>query len=471
MGHEELASILEDHHGLVNMKLLEFIRVIEDTKAKLSATAVKEADAPGKPITAYHVTPSDIKRFRPMTHFGTPGAARHYFSTRPTPGTRTYRVKLQMKDPALMYDTREEHYNPAAYLDGFLALFTNDNKARDFYRLKPGENPNNFSPEELRRLIGEYEKDASEWLKRNGYSGYGGRILGPIIRLHRSKLEKDLFRPWRKKIAQFLRAHGHDGIKYKNRVEGWGTWSYINLTPGQVKHATVKEAAGGEEWIVSPDEFASHIRKKYGIVFDLRPRGDNIVDLESIQASRKAAPGTGTRAMEELTEWADANQVLLTLSLAEKGHSPEEGWKRTSSRGRLEKFYRRFGFVSNRGRSKRFDLSMYASMYRRPGPPPASLRPKIQGDITDCRAGECFGNVTASLWGKVIGVIDLSTYRDIASIKWIRVDERFQRQAIATKMVHYVRQWLDMPVEFMGGTTPSGQGLYQNLKRRGMIEQ
>ena len=113
-------------------------------------------------------------------------------------------------------------------------------------------------------------------------------------------------------------------------------------------------------------EFQDYIRQKYGIVFDLRKEKDNIVNLEAMQAPRTAPAGTGTGAMQELVAWADKNGFMLTLSLGEKGYSPEEGWKKTSSKGRLEKFYRRFGFRPNRGRYKRYQLSIYTSMYRDP---------------------------------------------------------------------------------------------------------
>lgn len=112
-------------------------------------------------------------------------------------------------------------------------------------------------------------------------------------------------------------------------------------------------------------EFQDYVRDKYGIVFDLRQTKQG-VDLEGIQVSKESPRGTGTAAMEELVRWADKNGVFLTLSLGEKGYSPKTAWKKTTSKGRLEKFYRRFGFIPNRGRGKRYELSIYTSMYREP---------------------------------------------------------------------------------------------------------
>jgi len=66
--------------------------------------------------------------------------------------------------------------------------------------------------------------------------------------------------------------------------------------------------------------------------------------------------GLGTKAMEDLTHLADQYGMLLTLS-----PSTDFG---ASSKERLKRFYRRFGFVSNKGRQK--DFTLFDSMYRLP---------------------------------------------------------------------------------------------------------
>ena len=111
---------------------------------------------------------------------------------------------------------------------------------------------------------------------------------------------------------------------------------------------------------------AQQIAQRYGIHLELRQARDGSVDLEGIQVANDAPPGTGTKAMEDLVRWADANGVMLTLQFGEKGYAPNPEWKKTSSQARLKKFYARFGFRPNKGRYKRFDLSMYTSMYREP---------------------------------------------------------------------------------------------------------
>lgn len=87
-----------------------------------------------------------------------------------------------------------------------------------------------------------------------------------------------------------------------------------------------------------------------------------IVDLENLFVPKdQRNQGVGSGYMERIVRWADENNVWLTLSLADK--NKERG---TTSSTRLEKFYRQFGFVPNRGRHKDFALSLYTNMYRAP---------------------------------------------------------------------------------------------------------
>ncbi len=64
--------------------------------------------------------------------------------------------------------------------------------------------------------------------------------------------------------------------------------------------------------------------------------------------------GLGTKAMEDLIAYADKFGLLFTLS-------PSIDFGGTSV-SRLKRFYRRFGFISNKGRNKIWQIS--ASMYR-----------------------------------------------------------------------------------------------------------
>lgn len=113
------------------------------------------------------------------------------------------------------------------------------------------------------------------------------------------------------------------------------------------------------------NSFANSIKSKYDITsFDLScdNRLENVICLESIEIPRKyRGRGVGTKIMNELIDFADKYGLLIYLSLADKNR--ETG---TTSKERLRRFYSRFGFVSNRNRNKKYDLSLYASMYRNP---------------------------------------------------------------------------------------------------------
>lgn len=110
--------------------------------------------------------------------------------------------------------------------------------------------------------------------------------------------------------------------------------------------------------------FATAMMEKHGLgVLDLRllPSGD--IRLETI-ATRETSTGAGSRAMRDVTDFADAHGARLVLNLAERGYQPIEGGPKTSSPARLRAFYKGFGFVENKGRRKDFALS--DAMYREP---------------------------------------------------------------------------------------------------------
>ena len=66
--------------------------------------------------------------------------------------------------------------------------------------------------------------------------------------------------------------------------------------------------------------------------------------------------GWGTLIMTTITGLADSYGLTITLTV-------DDVWGATS-KNRLRKFYKRFGFVNNKGRNKDFTIS--DGMYRRP---------------------------------------------------------------------------------------------------------
>ena len=82
----------------------------------------------------------------------------------------------------------------------------------------------------------------------------------------------------------------------------------------------------------------------------------NDITLSSIIIENKNE-GLGTKILNDIINYADDVQkrVLLTPGLKDDKHG-------TTSRSRLVKFYKRFGFVENKVRNKDFTIS--AGMYR-----------------------------------------------------------------------------------------------------------
>lgn len=113
------------------------------------------------------------------------------------------------------------------------------------------------------------------------------------------------------------------------------------------------------------EDYAAHIQNTYpGVRFELSLNSSlPAIRLDRIEVPRELRKrGIGTRIMQDFVAWADRHGYLLTLTLAQKG---DPGG--TSSRARLVRFYKRFGFVENKGR--RADSRISASMYRHPQPP------------------------------------------------------------------------------------------------------
>lgn len=109
--------------------------------------------------------------------------------------------------------------------------------------------------------------------------------------------------------------------------------------------------------------FVEYIKNKYpGVDFSLYYDQSGNVQLNTLEVPRSSrSRGVGSAVMQELVAWADANGLLVWMSVAQR--DKRSG---TTSQARLLRFYSGFGFVRNKGRRKRYDLSIYATMYREP---------------------------------------------------------------------------------------------------------
>lgn len=111
----------------------------------------------------------------------------------------------------------------------------------------------------------------------------------------------------------------------------------------------------------SVQDFAQDVQSRYGLeTFSLYERPDGSLYLQTIEVPRGyRKQGVGSQVMAELTSFADqrGSRIVLSPDVRDAGRG-------TTSRARLVRFYKRFGFVENKGRHKDYRIS--EGMYREP---------------------------------------------------------------------------------------------------------
>ncbi|MFA3601448.1 GNAT family N-acetyltransferase [Acinetobacter baumannii] len=111
------------------------------------------------------------------------------------------------------------------------------------------------------------------------------------------------------------------------------------------------------EQTISVDDFATSIKKQYGIELSLKGNpSSNVLSLHKIvvpEAMRNQ--GNGTKAMQDIISYADSQNKTIALT-----PSSDFG----GNKSRLTSFYKKLGFVENKGRNKDYEIS--ESMYRSP---------------------------------------------------------------------------------------------------------
>ncbi|MGB4792040.1 MAG: hypothetical protein WBP35_01840, partial [Lactococcus chungangensis] len=112
-----------------------------------------------------------------------------------------------------------------------------------------------------------------------------------------------------------------------------------------------------EVLLLNKNEFQSHIKEKYSINLGLiEDKSNNSIEIQKIIVpDDDRNSGTGTKAMSEIIAYADANNKTITLT-----PSSDFG----GNKKRLTEFYKRFGFIENKGKNKDSDFS--DTMYRKP---------------------------------------------------------------------------------------------------------
>ena len=118
----------------------------------------------------------------------------------------------------------------------------------------------------------------------------------------------------------------------------------------------------GKEFELSTKEFGEHIKKIHPEIKTLfLSENNDVISVDMIEVEKdNRKQGVGTAVMNDIVSYADANNKTL-----EALPGLQDDRKGTTSRGRLVNFYKRFGFVENKGRNKDFSRKSGA-MYRTP---------------------------------------------------------------------------------------------------------
>jgi GNAT superfamily N-acetyltransferase len=161
-----------------------------------------------------------------------------------------------------------------------------------------------------------------------------------------------------KQTSDYFRQAGLPGVRYLDAGSrgqgGSGTRNFV-VFPGEEKKVRILERDGKRvaEMLQRTAPGSAEVE------VDLYPlRGDsNTLYLSKIVVPEgQRGQGLGTKAMQDVIARADAEGKRVVLS-----PSTEYG---ATSVGRLKDFYKRFGFVENKGRNKNYAVSQ--TMYRDP---------------------------------------------------------------------------------------------------------
>ena len=109
-------------------------------------------------------------------------------------------------------------------------------------------------------------------------------------------------------------------------------------------------------WLQENTSFIKELKEKYKNSFKTINiyEYNNKISIDLIIAKEQNS-GEGTKLMKDICEYADKTKKIIILS-----PSDEFG----GNKKRLIEFYKRFGFVENKGKDKDFEI--FESMYRLP---------------------------------------------------------------------------------------------------------
>lgn len=209
--------------------------------------------------------------------------------------------------------------------------------------------------------------------------------------------------------------------------------------------------------------------KQQGVDVSLYESDDKIYLQNIIVPKDARKQGVGTAVMEDLVNYADqvGKRIELTVGLKDKYHG-------TTSRGRLVKFYKRFGFVENKGRNK--DYTTRESMYREPIVRNESIdKPLDFQNIHIDFHNEQHDYILAAIDinmppisdynGTPVGIIEYSIFQDEIYINNMLVKPERRREGIATQMMNKLKEFNSGLKINWGMTTPEGNKFQQNYEK------
>lgn len=107
---------------------------------------------------------------------------------------------------------------------------------------------------------------------------------------------------------------------------------------------------------VTREQLTERLRAEVpGLKLDIMGNGSTVTLSRIVVPEGNRSAGAGSRVMQEIVDWADANGKKIALT-----PSADFG----GNKKRLGEFYKRFGFVDNKGKNKDFEVS--ESMIREP---------------------------------------------------------------------------------------------------------
>jgi len=249
---------------------------------------------------------------------------------------------------------------------------------------------------------GNDKMDAEAYRLINQFEAHPNRTVTIYRAVEKDGAKKIIPGDWVTPIRAYAKEHGEANISGDFKIikqlvyardiftsgDSWLEWGYHpqdfapELPKGANKNRSLQEAVDGfanrgdiftngdsiQEWGYNPEGAEKYSTDNAKTLADVRSAWDaagikNFISERNgtINLSQIVVPesgrnsGAGTKAMQQLIDYADATGQRITLS-----PSADFG----GSKSRLTAFYKRFGFVENKGRNK--DYAISETMYREP---------------------------------------------------------------------------------------------------------